>query len=180
MKQRGSPAVAVTAESRNAHPLALLPPSLPPTFIVRIVREAAMPPDWKRRTLPPGTYRVTANVVIEADLTEDQLRNLFRRDAPGAAAVQVEPEVDPAEEAWRLQLQARARELTAAYESQARDAPRTMSEAMGTWLQEFGETEIREAIAETAKARISSRDARYAFFKNQLRERRFQKMRERT
>lgn len=182
MQQRGSPTKVVRAEGRDAHPLALLPPVLPPVFVVRIVREAGMsPPEWKRRLLPPGTYRVTANVVIEADLTEAQLRALFQRDAPGAASAAVDPTPppDPAEEEYRRELGVRARELTAAYESQARDAPETMVHAMGTWLQEFSEEAIRDAIAETARARISSKDRRYVFFKSQLRERRYRKQRER-
>lgn len=183
--QRGQTSVAAVG---GALPLAPRPAQLlQPVYLVRIAAnepwllERPMMDDEKpsRRLLPPGTYRVTHNIVIEGELTLEQLQQLF---VPAQATMRVQlpaaapevPEVSPEELERRRRFTERAAHLSRAYIEKLGEGPHHLVDSFESWLKEgWTEEELRRAMDETRSARdfaeLSKRE-RYTFLREVLRD----------
>jgi len=165
----------VPRASNGARPLAQLPRVY--LLKVRPGRAPAEEPrgplvalDSKRRLLAPGVYRLTSHVVVESDLSDEQLLELFERPDSAPKHSEDDPE--------RKLSRERVMQLTEAYRAKLGEPPANILSAMGTWFSEFGETIIRDAIIETAAAIVSRKletvDERYQFLRATLGHRRSQ------
>lgn len=131
----------------------------------------------KRRLLPPGTYRVTHNIVIEGELTLEQLQQLFIPAVGVAVRVESKRETDePSEEELerRAQLAARAAHLAHAYVEKLGEGPNYLPDTLEQWLKEgWSEADLRSAMDETKGAQrlITKRD-KYNYMREVLRIRR--------
>lgn len=185
--QRGQTSVAAVG---GALPLAPRPAQLlQPVYLVRIAAnepwllERPMMDDEKpsRRLLPPGTYRVTHNIVIEGELTLEQLQQLF---VPAQATMRVQlpaaapevPEVSPEELERRRRFEERGAQLARAYAEQLGEGPNFLPDSIVSWLKEgWTEEELRSAMVEARSARdfadLSKRE-RYEYMREVLRVRR--------
>ena len=188
--KRGTHAVALRAVRRDVLPLTSLPPAFQlfsPVYVLRLRRpsdsERPMSDEEKpKRLLPPGVYRITSPVVLEGELTEEQLRALFilvngAKITVGKDRV-VETHaasVDRAEDERDRQLVERVRNLVEAYRDKLGDGPTYLPDSIERWATEFeDDSVIRSAIEETAKAMgrglsgLETLRGRYEFLKNAL------------
>lgn len=184
--KRGTPAANVVAVSEVMHPLVA---KLPPVYLVRVsanepwLLERPMANDDvpkdppQRRLIPPGTYRVTHNIVIEGELTLEQLQALF---VPANATVRVQPsaavevpEASPEELERRRVWAERARHLAEAYREKLGEGPKYISDTLEQWLKEgWAESELRNAFDATALARgfgMMATKERYEYLREVLR-----------
>jgi hypothetical protein len=120
---------------------------------------------------------VTANIVIEAELTEEQLRSLFVQERSTPVGVPSEESPPSEDDEYKARLRAQALALGEEYERVLGTGPENLLPAIGSWLGEFVPDVIREVIAETAAASIPSRSARFSFVKERLRVRRLNRAR---
>lgn len=179
MQKRGTPAVAVPVVSKDALPLASLPPVFPPVYLIRLaeplITRRPMSDEPKRRLIVPGTYRVTANIVIEGDLTEEQLRSLFIPGVP-VTAIRTEPEPEPEEEtdadAFKRDLQERVRHMMEAYRERMGEPSDQLMPALGMWVPQFGEEVLRDGFAATAVTAGPAPQQRYEWLRAWLRNKR--------
>lgn len=164
--QRVHPSVAVTEASAGAFPLA----PLPPVFALRIQRKGrpgaaaeswlVALPDSKLRLLAPGVYRITSHVVLETDLTLEQLQEIIE---PATAP---RPELSPEEEAQKRERKGRAHHLAAMYRAKLDDGPEALEDTFYSWLGEFTEDELRAYVVQTAsEPSLKNSDERYEFLK---------------
>jgi len=124
-------------------------------------------------------YRITANIVIEAELSEEQLRSLFVQQ-PAACGEPVKSEAkqrSDADEEYKARLKEQTLEVVALYEEMLGEGPEQLLPAIGTWLGEFEAGTVRDAIAETVAAPIPLRTGRFRVLKERLRVRRFDRLR---
>jgi hypothetical protein len=147
-----------------------------------------------RVLLPPGTYRLTAHVALDADLTEEQLVRLFVRlreagvpvSLPADAAERA-PQLDPysrpvpepfspedarrleAEEARKARKKAQAAELVLEYERLLGPGPRDLRDAIMSWLTEFDLTIIRDVFEDVARMRFGAPATKFQHVKQTLR-----------
>jgi len=172
--QRGTQAEAVSEARAGAFPLASPPPVFP--LGLRKGRPDSAAKDWlvalpdpKLRLLAPGVYRITSHVVLETELSVEQLKELI---VPTEGAKQLSPE----EEERKEQMRARVAQLTEAYRAKLGEPPSNLVPALGTWLVEFGESAVRECIIATAAAiearKLDTIDERYQFLRALLQQRR--------
>lgn len=172
--QRGSPGSA--AVSRGTHPLVSLPPAVStPAFQLRVVWDG--PRAWP--VAEPKRYRVSATILIEGEVTADELRELFLpaerlggRVSITAASAPPPAESAPAEsaeEGRKRLLRERVRNLVEAYRDKLGEPVEQVHPAMGAWLPVFGEDVLRLAITETARANVVGRQQRYDYLKELLR-----------
>lgn len=188
--KRGTPVANAVAVSEVTHPLVA---KLPPVFLVRVaanepwLMERPMagnddaprdPP--QRRLIQPGTYKVTHNIVIEGELTLEQLQQLFvpanatvRVQAPAAPAADA-PEASPEELERRRVLTERARNLAEAYRERLGEGPKYITDTLEQWLKEgWSETDLRAAFDLTTRDRafaVMNTGGRYDFVRNVLRD----------
>lgn len=167
-----------TAESAiRAPPLAQLPSvylvHLRPAAVA-LLNELPMVDESRRRLLPPGIYRVTSNIVLEAELSEKQLSELFIRQpaAPPLEAAPPEPAPPTENEIYKAKVKTIAAELGAVYEAKLGKGPPDLLAALGSWLDEFEPDALEVAIEQTRAARIPSTRERWHFLKEILRLRR--------
>lgn len=132
-------------------------------------------PKVQRRLVPQGTYRVTANIVIEGDLTEEQLRSLFIPGVPVSFA-KAEPEPEPEEEtdadAFKRDLQERVRHMMEAYRERMGEPSDQLLPALGMWVPQFGEDVLRDGFAATAVTAGPAPQQRYEWLRAWLRNKR--------
>jgi hypothetical protein len=127
--------------------------------------------------LEPGTYRLTAHVALDADLTEDQLVRLFVRlreagvslPAPAVKPLPEHPRLSPEEEAHKARRRAHVQVLVSEYEQLLGPGPETLPDALGGWLDEFELEVIRDAMENVARMRYGSQGTKYAHLKEELR-----------
>jgi hypothetical protein len=128
-------------------------------------------PDSKLRLLAPGVSRFSSHVVLETDLSVEQLQEIISPVEPG------KPVLTPEEEARRAELRERAKHLAEAYRAKVGEGPEDLERALFNWLNEgIPEDALREAFIATAAAvavsHIEHPAERYAYLREVIRIRR--------
>lgn len=176
MVKRGSPvavAQAAPAASSTRDPLASLS-TVQAHFGFRKGRPDIQAEDWlvalpdtKLRVLAPGVYRFSAHVVLETELSVEQIKEII---SPVEAGKVVRT---PEEEARRAELRQRAEHLAGAYRAKLGEGPSELEHSLFSWLEEgIPEDTLRECFIATSAAVVTGQ------FKTDLPAERYQYLRE--